>query len=274
MRLMVAAMAALSAMLAISVWKQSRQVEETAGRLVKEQAAAAALEKRVAELLAERDMLRAAQGLAPAPVLPGIRPAPAALPKKGAGNEAATGVDVAAQLAEKDERIAAAVKARDDMEAEIRELRAKLEAVTEETERLSHAERQLRSQVESAERRAAAAEKDGGDTAQRVEKLETANRELRRQAEDAARQNAAIAKITDQMQDLNRRQEAYLQNLLRRYREVTDLYRTIALRNEVPRDEISRIQNAISLAEEDLRQLQALNAQAGRVQKNLSSIRR
>ncbi len=80
-----------------------------------------------------------------------------------------------------------------------------------------------------------------------------------------------LTKISDDFDDLNRRRDQYMTNVLRRYREVTDLYRTLSLRQEGPRDDLSRIQNAISLAEEDMRQLQSLNAQARRLQRDLQA---
>ena len=70
----------------------------------------------------------------------------------------------------------------------------------------------------------------------------------------------------------------YLNNILRRYREITEQYHAMAGVLDSRRDreaapvnntEISRIQNAISLADEDLKQINALNAQASRLEKKL-----
>jgi hypothetical protein len=74
-----------------------------------------------------------------------------------------------------------------------------------------------------------------------------------------------------------------LNSLLSRYKEVTEQYRAFAsiLENRrgpegtpganisIAGPELSRIQNTLTLAEEDLRQLNALNAQALRIQKKL-----
>ncbi|MBM3785617.1 MAG: hypothetical protein FJW30_14730 [Acidobacteria bacterium] len=57
----------------------------------------------------------------------------------------------------------------------------------------------------------------------------------------------------------NRRRDALFASLQRRYREVTDLYRSFALRQpELQAGELSRIQSTIQMAEDELRQLQAL----------------
>ena len=70
----------------------------------------------------------------------------------------------------------------------------------------------------------------------------------------------------------------YLNNILRRYREITEQYRAMSGVLDSRRDreaapvgstEIARIQNAIALAEEDLKQIDALNAQAARLEKKL-----
>jgi hypothetical protein len=76
------------------------------------------------------------------------------------------------------------------------------------------------------------------------------------------------------LEDLNRRREVLLNNMVRRYREVTDQYRTLSLRVQSRADqlgldpgagEISRIQTSVQQAEEEFRQLNSLNAQAAKL---------
>lgn len=270
MKPIAAVLAVLSGILAVSLWRQGRHIAALETRIAKTGESASAFEKQIATLQAERDTLRQAQGLPPAPPVQAA-PRKAGTAPEGSGATAALRTEFAQQLEEKDARIAAAVKARDDMDVQIRELQARIEALTEETERLNHAERQLREQLQSAERRAASTEKDAAGATQRLEKLEAANRELRRQADESSRRMASHSKASSEIEELTRRREVYLNNLLRRYREVTDLYRNIAVRTDAPGEDISRIQNAISLAEEDLRQLNALTAQAARLQKGLAA---
>jgi hypothetical protein len=70
-------------------------------------------------------------------------------------------------------------------------------------------------------------------------------------------------------------------NLQRRYRELTDLYRSTLLTIEQQRDnpairqlpDASRIQATVLAAEDDLRQLNALNTQAQRLSQKLQAVR-
>jgi chromosome segregation ATPase len=80
-----------------------------------------------------------------------------------------------------------------------------------------------------------------------------------------------------ELEEINRRRETYFTSILRRYKEVTEQYRALATRLESARDnvappgpELSRIQAAVASAEEDLRQLATLNAQAARIQQKLA----
>ena len=99
----------------------------------------------------------------------------------------------------------------------------------------------------------------------RVETSEKITQERLARAETAA---VKVGGASKEIEDLNRRREAFLTALLRRYREVNDLYRNFTL-NAQTRDvpgaglqagDLSRIQTAVQQAEDDLRQLQALNA--------------
>lgn len=97
---------------------------------------------------------------------------------------------------------------------------------------------------------------------------------------DAATAEALAAETQQTVSDLEnifRRREIYLNNILRRYREITEQYRARSgvqdgrgrAANPLSSAEISRIQNSLDLAEDDLKQLTALSAQAQRLQKKL-----
>jgi hypothetical protein len=108
--------------------------------------------------------------------------------------------------------------------------------------------------------------------------VESANARLK---EDAALNSQSAAELRQTATDLEalfRRREMYLNNILRRYHEITEQYRAMSGVLDSRRDreaapvnttEISRIQNAIALADEDLKQINALNAQASRLEKKL-----
>ena len=103
------------------------------------------------------------------------------------------------------------------------------------------------------------------------ERLTKAEADEKRATDRAARAEAAAAKtaaLTKETEDLLRRREVLVTGLMRRYRDVTDLYRNFTLNaqtRETPgaglqAGDLSRIQSAIQQAEEDLRQLNSLNA--------------
>ncbi len=97
---------------------------------------------------------------------------------------------------------------------------------------------------------------------------------------DTAIAEAPAAETQQTVADLEnifRRREMYLNNILRRYREITEQYRALSgvqdgrdrAATPLSSAEISRIQNSLALAEDDLKQLTALSAQAQRLQKKL-----
>ncbi len=104
---------------------------------------------------------------------------------------------------------------------------------------------------------------------ERLLKVETSEKLLRDRLARAESAPAKVAGVSREIEDLNRRREALLMALLRGYREVGDLYRNVALnaqtRDGMQAGELSRIQAAIQQAEDDLRQLQALNARMARL---------
>jgi hypothetical protein len=80
------------------------------------------------------------------------------------------------------------------------------------------------------------------------------------------------------LQDLDSRREAHLTSIMRRYRDITSQFRAMSGTLDSSRDPnssalsaaaLTRIQNATSAADEDLRQLSELNAQARQLEKKL-----
>lgn len=110
---------------------------------------------------------------------------------------------------------------------------------------------------------------------ERLADLEAANRRLREDNRASADKIAQIPRYLRELEEINRRREGYLSNILRRYKDITDQYRALSAR--LDRDstapgasELGAIQNTISMTEEDLRQLASLNSQASRVQQKIA----
>ncbi len=69
-----------------------------------------------------------------------------------------------------------------------------------------------------------------------------------------------------------------MSSILRRYKDITDQYRALSIALDGRRDrqsaplgeaELARIQNSIAMTEEDLRQINALSAQASSILKKI-----
>ncbi len=180
-------------------------------------------------------------------------------------------------LAERSHHLEAAQAAQADLSKHIHELGSKLEAVTQHEASRKAAEGELRDQLAQAQKDAEVlrASLQARETAAR--EMAVANQQLPRRApEDTSR--IARRKIASmEFEEVSRRRESYLSNILGRYREATELFRAMSLRLDNPRDagsplsnDLSRIQQAIQFADEDLRQLRVLSAQAARLQKELN----
>ena len=124
---------------------------------------------------------------------------------------------------------------------------------------------ELREDVQAARRLGEALQTELRAKSERLVKVETSEKLSQERLARAESVAAKAPVVSKEIEDLNRRREAFLTALLRRYREVTDLYRNFTLNAEthaggLQAGDLSRIQTAIQHAEDDLRQLQALNA--------------
>ncbi len=166
------------------------------------------------------------------------------------------------------EKLAAANGSIHALDTRVRELEAAVEKAAEENRRLAASDADLKETLAATNRvlDAVRAELKGKD--ERLTHLMTTNTRLLEENRAQAGKVAAIPPLLRDLEELNRRREVYLNNLLRRYRDLTEQYRSLAGREDRP-DELARIQNAVSMADEDLRQLSSLNAQAARLQQRL-----
>jgi len=110
----------------------------------------------------------------------------------------------------------------------------------------------------------------------RLNPLEAENQRLQ-VTEPAARERlAAMTKLSRELADIRKRRQALIESAIRHYRELGDQYRTLIMRLDsagssagtYPGD-LSRIQAALSEADDDLRQLSSLNQKSAALNRTL-----
>jgi chromosome segregation ATPase len=184
-----------------------------------------------------------------------------------------------AQLTTLQTEMTQARSALNEANGRILELETATEKLRLENERLAAEEAELRAKVDNATRVVQAMNTELKGKTARLTSLEVANRELQQNRSVDEKQRQEMTESLQQLEDINRRRDVHLSGILRRYREITDQYRTLAARwdrtvsdtptQSAPGNEISRINDAISLAEEDIRQLNSLNSRAAALRKKM-----
>jgi regulator of replication initiation timing len=218
-----------------------------------------ALRDRLARLGTQAGSSRAAAGPsgAPRPAWPPQRPGEAAA------------LDQTRMLIDLREKLAASSAAADKLQARVAELDAALGAARNENARLAASEAGLRDQLMSAGTALASAQADAKSNSEKVARLEADNVRLREENRAAVAKASAAPAVLKDLDDLDRRREALLAGILRRYKDVTDQYRALA--EGAGGAGLGRIHNIISLAEEDLRQLTTLDSQAARLRSRIGA---
>jgi chromosome segregation ATPase len=265
--LAVALILVCSAVSAAVIYGLVRTREDQGARLTKLESENRELRARSETLSRETDALR--RGL----------PAPSSEPHPEIRREqrsAPLPVEQAKLLIQFREQLTAANKSVENLQGRIQELEYTIEKTTEENKRLAASEAELKEKVGAANRVLDALQAEMRGKEERLAELESGNRRLRDESRAAADKAAQVPRLLHDLDEINRRREGYLSNILRRYRDITDRYRTIASRldrdNSAPgASELGSIQNAISMTEEDLRQLGSLNAQAARIQQKMTA---
>lgn len=258
--------AGLAAAASVAVW-HFRTASFDAERLARVEAENRTLKTQSDNFARQLDALR--RGL-PAPAQADFRERP----EHGFQESTLEGTRLLIQTREK---LAAADASIRQLETRIRELEAQVERVTEENKRLAAAESDLKETLTTTNRvlEAVRTELKGKD--ERLSLVMVTNKQLQEENRKNAEKIAQLPRLMRDLEELNRRRESQIATILRRYRDITDQYRALATHADRPGEagagvttEVSRIGNAIQMAEEDLRQLSALNAQAGRIQQRLN----
>lgn len=177
------------------------------------------------------------------------------------------------------ESLATANATADQLRSRILDLQALVEKTQAQNHELAARQDDLREQLSGANRLIDALQAELKSKNSRLKPLQTSYTALLDENEQNKEKISRISAWATELEDISRRREACLNNILRRYRELTEQYRSLAARMESPGEtpapsgaEVSRIQNTISMAEEDLRQLTDLNTQAERLQKRIKKI--
>ncbi|MGB9604294.1 MAG: hypothetical protein ACP5U2_02205 [Bryobacteraceae bacterium] len=199
-------------------------------------------------------------------------PVPRPVPSTGL----ASSVEQVRLLVKLQEQLAAAQRAFADAEARSHDLEEKLSRAQEENKTLSSLLDEAKEKLAGQSRVLEALQAELKTKTDRLAQLETTNLLLHKQNRQAADESARLRKLLAEIEEINRRRENLLSGLLRRYRELADQLRNFATRPEsqagpaaADSPELVRLQNTLVSAEEDLRQLSNLNAQAARLQREL-----
>jgi chromosome segregation ATPase len=196
------------------------------------------------------------------------------------------GVNQAA-LAKRDATIERLNRELSEAQANIQELQAQLsnssdeheKALASANERHQKEQEDWQSQLDALKQELDSAQAESQASRQRLAALEADNAKLKSNNSEGSARAAEIGREVAELQDLDRRRDAYLTSIMRRYRDVTGQFRAMSGMLDSNRDlkssplsdaALTRIQNDISLADDDLRQLTELNAQASKLEKKLA----
>lgn len=261
------------ALVLIAVWglRQQSASREQSAAMARLEAANRSLQERTAQLERESASLR--QQL----IASGVEPVkPAAQPRPAAVDESSH-LETVRMLADVQSKLNAANTAIADLRNRQQELEATIDRLTAENKRAGAESADLRDNLTATKSLVQALEGEMKTKSDRIAQMEAAARKLREESQGSSQRVADFAKAAKELIDVNRRRENYLNSLQRRYRDLTDQYRALAVRMETERDnpvafapDVSRIQSTIQLAEDDLRQIASLNTQAQRVTDKLT----
>jgi len=198
-------------------------------------------------------------------------PRPAAAPARGTQVEGQVIVSLRENLGRANATLG-------ELRNRIETLQVEVEKSAEESKRLAASEADLKEQWASTNRVLEAVQGELKTRTERTAHLEATAERLHQENRGIWERLNRVTQLSRELEDIHRRRETYLTSILRRYRELTEQYRVLVGRAERPGEsavpagaELARIQSALAGAEEDLRQLTALNAQAARLQRKIGS---
>jgi hypothetical protein len=151
---------------------------------------------------------------------------------------------------------------------------------TRDSERYAAAESEWKERLDLFAHQLESAQKDARSAHERVADLEAAGAKSKNSEPDNAAHAAEVARLLTNLRELNRRREDHLTAILRRYRDLTNEFRAMSgvigsshdqNANAMSGPALTRIQSAVSMAEDDLRQVNELSAQTQQIEKKLGA---
>jgi chromosome segregation ATPase len=239
---------------------------------------AAQLSGRAKENDALRGQLRRLTAASAAPAGPEAAPPPSSVSPRTprSAPEALAAAEQRAKLLQ--ESLAQSNSQVSRLEAQASELQSRTDAATAEARRLSAEQETAKRDLAAASQAMETLRAELKTTTVRLAQLETDSVRWKQEGASVKQSLAQLDQTVTDLEDVFRRREMYLNNILQRYREITEQYRALSGVGDSRRDrqsapvsspEISHIQNAIALTEEDLRQIHSLDAQVQRLEKKL-----
>jgi len=265
---LIAVLAAAALAVAAAVWFAVRESQRSAAVMASLAASEAQnrdLRKQIEELARHNEQLRTrlAQLGEPQPPPPRIL--------SGGSN-----LEQARLLVRLQSELTTAQAAVSELQARLQETETALARASQENQRLAASEQEIKEKLAGEKRLLEAVQTELKTKTDRLVQTEASNLVLHKQNRELSDRLAATGRLLRELEEINRRRENYLAAIMRRYRELTEQLRTLAVRPEggesrgLDAAEISRLQSAVAMAEEDLRQLGNLNSQAARLQRKLT----
>jgi SMC interacting uncharacterized protein involved in chromosome segregation len=157
------------------------------------------------------------------------------------------------------------------LQARMVELESQVQALNTQRDRLTAAESEARTGLEEMNRKLDSVNAERVSMDKRLRDLETENNSLRERNLAAAQKDGRLSKHVADLQDILRRQQTYLNNVVSRYREIAKLvqWSSASDRNQNEPD-LGRAEMTLSMADEDLKALRDLNARLTLVQTRIS----
>ncbi len=206
----------------------------------------------------------------------GIEPAVAQRPARSPEADAKR-LETVRELSQTQSRLSAATASLSELQNRISELESSVDRLTADNKRLSATEANLKEDLDNTQRLVQALEAEVKAKNDRLAQMDSTLRKAREELVALNQKSALSVPLAAEFADLNRRRENTVTALQRRYRDITDQLRALAVRLDTQRDnpvaavgDISRIQTAVQSAEDDLRQLNSLNSQAQRLSQKLA----